>query len=198
MSDADITFWFDPSCPFAWCTSRWLVDVAQRHGLRIHWRLMSLTIVNKGKVIPQQHQEAMAQGVRVGRLLHAVGEQRGQDALARLYTEIGERVRWPVWTINSEVLAEALEAAGLDAGLLNAADDTSLDAEMRASHDAGQARMGTKSGSPIVAFGDGPGFFGPVVSPVPEAERAEMLYDAMRLLSAVPEFSEIKRSRAPF
>ena len=95
MSDADITFWFDPSCPFTWRASRWLRGVAQRRGLRIHWRLMSLSIVNEGKAVPTQYQEPMAQGVRAGRLLHAVGDQRGQDALARLYTEIGERVHWP-------------------------------------------------------------------------------------------------------
>lgn len=198
MSDADITFWFDPSCPFTWRTSRWLLGVAQRRGLRIHWRLMSLAIVNEDKAVPKQYQEPMAQGVRAGRLLHAVGDQRGQDALARLYTEIGERVHWPVRPIDSTVLAEALEAAGLDAQLLDAADDTSLDAQVRASHDAGQARVGTESGSPIVALGNGPGFFGPVLVPVPEGERADRLYEALRLLSSVPEFSELKRSRAPF
>ena len=198
MSDADITFWFDPSCPFTWRASRWLRGVAQRRGLRIHWRLMSLSIVNEGKAVPTQYQEPMAQGVRAGRLLHAVGDQRGQDALARLYTEIGERVHWPVRPINSTVLTDALEAAGLDAGLLDEADDTSLDAQVRASHNEGQARVGTESGSPIIALGDGPGFFGPVVVPVPEGEHAEMLFDALRLLSALPEFSELKRSRAPF
>lgn len=197
MSD-DVTFWFDPVCPFTWRTSRWLAGVTGTRGQSISWRLMSLATLNEGKDIPEQYREGMVQSVRAQRLLYATGEQHGQDALARLYTEIGERVHWKGRPLGTDVLTEALDAAGLPADLLAAADDTSLDAALRASHDAGQARVGTESGSPIVALGDGPGFFGPVVVPVPEGESAEKLYDALRLLSAVPEFSELKRARASF
>jgi hypothetical protein len=195
MSD-DVTFWFDPACPFTWRTSRWLVGVTGARGHRIGWRLMSLAILNEGKEIPEQYRDAMARSVRGLRLVHAAGQRYGQDALARLYTEIGDRVHWQGRPMDSDVLAESVAAAGLPAELVGAADDASLDAAVRESHDAGQARVGTVSGSPILALGDGPGYFGPVVVPVPEGESAERLYDALRLLSAVPEFSELKRARA--
>ncbi|MEN3309796.1 MAG: hypothetical protein V7603_5998 [Micromonosporaceae bacterium] len=197
MSD-DVTFWFDPACPFTWRTSRWLLGVTGARGQSINWRLMSLAVLNEGKEIPEQYREPMMRSVRAQRLLFAAGQRHGQDGLATLYTEIGERVHWKGHPMDDDVLAEAVAAAGLPTGLLDAADDTDLDAEVRESHDAGQARVGMESGSPIVALGEGPGFFGPVVVPVPEGESAEKLYDALRLLSAVPEFSELKRSRNSF
>ncbi|HKT03039.1 MAG TPA: DsbA family protein [Rugosimonospora sp.] len=195
---ADVTLWFDPTCPFTWRTSRWLTGVTTTRGQTIEWRLMSLAILNEGREIPEQYRAAVARSVRGQRLLQAAGERHGQDALARLYTEIGTRVHWDGRPMENDVLAEALAAAGLPDDLLAAADDASLDKAVRESHEAGQARVGTESGSPILALGDGPGFFGPVVVPVPEGEAAEKLYDAVRLLSAVPEFSELKRSRESF
>ncbi|NJC72279.1 DsbA family protein [Planosporangium thailandense] len=196
--DEDVTLWFDPSCPFTWRTSRWLVAVTRPRGHRIGWRLMSLGILNEGKEIPEQYRETAARAVRGRRLLQAAGDRYGQEALARLYTEIGERVHEQHRPMDTDVFVESIAAAGLPAELIEAVDDDSLEAAIRESHDAGQARVGTPSGSPIVAIGDRPGFFGPVVVPVPEGESAEKLYDALRLLSAVPEFSEVKRARAAF
>jgi hypothetical protein len=206
----DVTFFFDPLCPFTWRTSRWVRSMADKRGLTVQWRLLSLATLNEGKEIPEQFRDGMARGWRASRLLTAADERHGQDAMARLYTEIGTRVHGFVGpgpldgqptggrAIDTELLAEALAAADLPAELIEAADDTTLDDAIRDSHAAGQARVGAESGSPIVAFGDGPGFFGPVVVPVPEGESAEKLFDAVRLLSAVPEFSEIKRSRNSF
>jgi len=207
---SDITFWFDPVCPFTWRTSRWIRSMAGKRDLTVEWRLLSLATLNEGKDIPEQYRDAMARGWRAGRLLAATDQRHGQEAMARLYTEIGTRIHGYVGpgpldgqpterrTLDTDVLSESLAAAGLPAELIEAADDTTLDDAVRASHAAGQSRVGTESGSPIVAFGDGPGFFGPVVVPVPDGESAEKLFDAVRLLSAVPEFSEIKRSRNSF
>jgi 2-hydroxychromene-2-carboxylate isomerase len=195
---ADVTFWFDPACPFTWRTSRWLLGVTAARGQGVDWRLMSLAVLNEGKEIPEQYREPMTRSVRAQRVLVAAGQRHGQDALASLYTEIGERVHGKGRLMDADVLAEAVAAAGLPDDLLAAADDDALDAAVRESHDAGQARVGTETGSPVVALGDGPGFFGPVVVPVPEGESAEKLYDALRLLSSVPEFSELKRSRNSF
>jgi 2-hydroxychromene-2-carboxylate isomerase len=197
MSD-DVTFWFDPACPFTWRTSRWLLGVTAARGHSIDWRPMSLAILNEGKDIPEQYREPMARAVRAQRLLLATGQQHGRDKLAALYTAIGDRVHWQGRPMDTDVLTEALAEAGLPADLLTAADDAALDPAVRESHQAGQARVGTESGSPVLALGDGPGFFGPVVVPVPEGEAAEKLYDALRLLSSVPEFSELKRSRNSF
>ncbi len=207
---SDITLWFDPVCPFTWRTSRWIGSMAGKRGLTVEWRLLSLAILNEGKDIPEQYRDGMARGWRAARLLTAADQRHGQEAMANLYTEIGTRIHGYVGpgpldghpterrTLDTEVLSESLAAAGLPADLIAAADDTTLDDAVRDSHAAGQARVGTESGSPIVAFGDGPGFFGPVVVPVPDGESAEKLFDAVRLLSAVPEFSEIKRSRNSF
>lgn len=192
----DVTFWFDPSCPFTWRTSRWLASATQARGHRISWRVMSLAILNEGKEIPEQFREAAALAVRGRRVLQAADDRHGQEALARLYTELGERVHGQQRRMDSQVLAESIAAAGLPADLIDAADDSSLEAAIRRSHEAGQERVGTEVGSPIVAIGDRPGFFGPVVVPVPEGESAARLYDALRLLAEVPEFSELKRARA--
>jgi hypothetical protein len=207
---SDLTFFFDPICPFTWRTSRWLRSMADKRELTIQWRLLSLAILNEGTEIPEQYRDGMARGWRASRLLTTADQRHGQDAMAGLYTEIGTRVHGYVGPgplnehptgqhlVTTELLEEALAAAELPAELIEAADDTSLDDAIRDSHAAGQARVGTESGSPIVAFGEGPGFFGPVVVPVPDGESAEKLFDAVRLLSAVPEFSEIKRSHNSF
>ncbi len=197
MTD-DVTLWFDPICPFTWRTSRWLRDVTGKRNLTVGWRLLSLAVLNEGKELPPAYAEPVARSWLALRVLLATDRAHGQAAMAELYTQLGNRLHWDGRTLDKELIAEAVEAAGLPADVADAAEDTTLDAAIRESHAAGQARVGTESGSPILAIGDGPGFFGPVVVPVPEGESAEKLFDAVRLLSAVPEFSELKRSRNSF
>jgi 2-hydroxychromene-2-carboxylate isomerase len=195
MAD-DVTFYFDPTCPFTWRTSRWLREVTKPRGHTIAWQLMSLKMLNEGREIPEAYRDAIAFSIRPVRVLQATLDRHGNDALDRVYTEFGTRLHDQHATADDELIATAIAAADLPADLIKAADDESLDEIVRASHDAGQARVGQESGSPIVAIGDGPGFFGPVVVPPPEGEEAEKLYDAIRLLAAVPAFSELKRARA--
>ncbi|HEY7174630.1 MAG TPA: disulfide bond formation protein DsbA [Micromonosporaceae bacterium] len=195
MAD-DVTFYFDPTCPFTWRTSRWLREVTKPRGHTIAWQLMSLKMLNEGREIPEAYRDAIAFSIRPVRVLQATLDRHGNDALDRVYTEFGTRLHYQHATADDELIATAIAAADLPADLIKAADDESLDEIVRASHDAGQARVGQESGSPIVAIGDGPGFFGPVVVPPPEGEEAEKLYDAIRLLAAVPAFSELKRARA--
>ena len=196
MSD-DVTFWFDPSCPFTWRTSRWLLAVTEARGLSIDWRLMSLAILNEDKPVADWLRARQGGGRRLGRLLVAVDEKYDTEAMERLYTEIGVRIHDARREIEDRVLLEALEDAGLPDTMLSATEDAQMDEYLVESHYEGQDRVGTESGSPILAIGEGPGFFGPVVVPVPEGESAEKLFDAVRLLSAVPEFSELKTARNP-
>jgi 2-hydroxychromene-2-carboxylate isomerase len=196
MSD-DVTFWFDPSCPFTWRTSRWLLAVTEARGLAIDWRLMSLAVLNEDKPIAPPVRARQEGGRRVGRLLIGVDENYTTETMERLYAEIGRRIHEEHRDIADPVLLEALEDAGLPDHLLALADDMKMDEYLVESHYEGQDRIGTEAGSPILAIGDGPGFFGPVVVPVPEGEAAEKLFDAVRLLSAVPEFSELKTARNP-
>jgi 2-hydroxychromene-2-carboxylate isomerase len=196
MSD-DVTFWFDPSCPFTWRTSRWLRAVTGARNLTIGWRLMSLAILNEDNDIPLRFRVAQAGGKRAARVLLAADEKYGQDAVERLYTEIGTRAHEQRRDIDDALLTEALEAADLPFDLLASADDEELEEVLRDSHEEGQESVGQESGSPILAIGDAPGFFGPIVVPVPDGEAAEKLFDAVRLLAAVPQFSELKRVRNP-
>jgi 2-hydroxychromene-2-carboxylate isomerase len=190
--------WFDASCPFTWRTSRWLRAVAPRRGATIDWRIMSLAILNEGKEIPEQYRAVVAWSRGAQRVLVATREAHGSDAVDRLYTAIGTRRHDQDADPDRELLVASLAEAGLPAELIDAADDEGLDDALRASHKEGQDRVGTESGSPIVALGDGPGFFGPVVVPIPEDAAGDRLFDALALLSTVPEFSELKRSRNSF
>jgi len=196
--DPSITFWFDASCPFTWRTSRWIRDVAARQGRSLQWQPMSLAILNEGKEIPEQYRQSHTHSRRAARLLIATGQRHGQAAVERLYTAIGVRRHDKGEPWSTELLTGALSDADLPADLIAAADDTALEEPLRESHDAGQARVGTESGSPILAIGDDRGFFGPVVVPIPEGEDADRLFEAVRLLAAVPQFSELKGSRNPF
>jgi len=193
-----ITFWFDPACPYTWRTSRWIRDVAARRGDPVTWRFLSLAILNEGKDLPEQFRAYLAWSRGMHRVLVATEERYGQEAVDRLYTAVGQRVHDRDEERDDAVIVAALADAGLPADLAAARDDTSLDKVVRASHDEAQARVGTESGSPVVAIGDGPAFFGPVIHPIPEGEEADRLFEALRLLSTVPQFSELKRARIPF
>jgi 2-hydroxychromene-2-carboxylate isomerase len=193
-----VTFWFDPACPFTWRTSRWLRDTAARRGETVSWRFLSLAVLNEGREVPEQYRAPMAWGRRVHRVLATADQRYGQQAVDRLYTAIGQRVHDRGAERDDATLAEAVAEAGLPADLVDAAEDSTMDGVVRASHDEAQARVGTETGSPVLAIEDGPAFFGPVVVPIPEDGEADRLFEALRLLSTVPQFSELKRQRNPF
>jgi 2-hydroxychromene-2-carboxylate isomerase len=161
-------FWFDPTCPFTWATSRWLHETAPAQGAQVEWRLMSLAVLN-----------------------------HGTEAVGALFAAIGTRIHEQRRTVDDALLTESLQEAGLPADLLAAADDTSYDDAVRSSHAEAQERVGTESGSPVLAIGDGPAWFGPVVSPVPTGQAATDLWQGLVALSKVEQFSELKRSRLP-
>ncbi len=192
-----ISFWFDPTCPFTWRTSRWVRDVAARRGEDVRWRFLSLAILNEGKEIPEQYRRYHAWSQAALRVLAAADTRYGQQAVDSLYTAVGRRVHEDGEERGDEVIRAAVAEAGLPAELAEAAGDTGYDAMIRTSHDESQARVGTESGSPVVAINDGPGFFGPVVVPVPKGDDADRLFEALRLLSTVDQFSELKRARNP-
>jgi len=191
-----VDFWFDPGCPFTWRTSRWLVDVAARRGLDVHWRLMSLGILNADKEVPEQYRASIAAGQGALRVLAAVADQHGTDALGAVYTDLGRRRHEEGADFDASTLRAALIECGLPSALEQDRTATTYDDAIRASHDEGQRRAGTESGTPITALGDGPGAFGPIVVPAPTGDAALALLDALVLLSGVPEFSELKRARA--
>jgi Mycothiol-dependent nitroreductase Rv2466c len=192
-----VDFWFDPRCPFTWRTSRWLVDVANRRPVSITWRLMSLAMLNEGKDVPEQYLVRMRQGTLALRVLAACGDTEGQDAMAKLYTCLGSRRHERGEPYGGGVIRAALSEAGLPGSLAAAAEDAGYDDAVRSSHQAGQRRVGTESGSPVLAVDGGRGYFGPVVVPIPTGEDGIRLFEAVRMLSSVPAFSELKTARAP-
>jgi hypothetical protein len=174
-----------------------LLDVATRRGLDVRWHLMSLSVLNEGREVPQQFREGMRQARRALRVLAAAEETGRPDAVGRLYSLLGARRHEQGAAYDDEVLRAAVAEAGLPPEIAAAADDESRDAVVRASHDAAQRRVGTEAGSPVLALGGGRGYFGPVVVPPPTGDEADRLFDAVHLLSSVPGFSEIKTARAP-
>jgi 2-hydroxychromene-2-carboxylate isomerase len=198
MTAMAVTFYLDPTCPYTWRASRWIRDVAARRGENVRWRLLSLSILNEGREVPEKYRAGMAWGTGVLRVLAATDSRHGQEAFDRLYTALGERIHERGGDKDATTLAGAIADAGLPEGLAAAADDSILDTAVRASHDESQARVGTETGSPVTAFDDGPAFFGPVLAAVPPGDEADRLFEALRLLSTVPQFSELKRARNPF
>lgn len=184
--------------PVTWRTSRWVRDVAGRTGEPVTWKFLSLAVLNEGKDVPEQFRPVLAFGRTAHRVLAAADQKYGQEAVERLYSALGRRLHYENAGPDTVTLATAVAEAQLPADLVDAVEDSSLDTVVRASHDEAQARVGTETGSPVTAVDGGPGFFGPVVAPVPEGADADRLFEALRLLSAVPQFSELKRARIPF
>ncbi|MFC5183083.1 mycothiol-dependent nitroreductase Rv2466c family protein [Actinomadura harenae] len=189
-----VDFWFDPLCPWAWITSRWIHEVAEHRDLDVRWHVMSLSVLNEDKDVPESYKEMIERGWGPVRIAIAAEERYGAEALGRLYTELGtrrhnERREW-----SPELFREALTAAGLDPELADAADDTSLDPAVRASHKDGIDRVGQEVGTPVIEI-DGHAFFGPVVTPIPRGEQALRLFDGVLAVASVDGFYELKRTR---
>ena len=192
-----VRFWFDPTCPFTWATSCWLRDTAPAQDAQVDWRLMSLAVLNEGKEVPEQYRAGMARSWRLLRLLAAAGRSRDTAAVGALYAALGPRLHEQDRPVDDALLAESLQEAGLPADLLAAADDASYDDDVRASHAEAQELVGTVSGSPVLAMGEGPAWFGPVLAPVPTGQAATDLWQGLVALSSVGQFSELKRGRQP-
>jgi 2-hydroxychromene-2-carboxylate isomerase len=208
MDDVDLHFHFDPVCPFAWITSRWVVQVVEQKQYTVDWRFISLRILNKDKDyerdFPPGYEHGHTAGLRMLRVAAAVREQEGRPAVGDFYsaagTSIFDRERVPGddrrWMGADEHLADMLRSAGLPAELRSAADDPSWDSTIEAETDEALAHTGRDVGTPIIVFRppDGPSFFGPVISRVPDPADAVALWDSVIHLATFPGFSELKRS----
>ncbi|WP_371481524.1 DsbA family protein [Kitasatospora sp. NBC_00315] len=192
-------FWFDPLCPWAWMTSRWLLEVQEQRPVDVRWHVMSLAVLNEDKDIPQSYREMLAEAWAPVRICIAAAEKHGEEVLGRLYTEIGTRFHNQGLPRNRETLEAALVAAGLPAELADAGDTDRYDEALRLSHAEGIGLVGEEVGTPVIAVegadGERVAFFGPVVTPIPRGEAAVRLWDGTLLVASTPGFYEIKRTR---
>ncbi len=191
---APAEFWFDPACPWAWMTSRWMLEVEQVRDVKTTWHVMSLSVLNEDR---QEHDAGWHRRLGIVRVLIAAEQAHGNEVLLPLYTALGERIhvqgRGTTGT-DGDILAEALAEVGLPASLLEAADTDKYDDALRKSHNAGMELVGMEVGTPVIAV-EGVAFFGPVVTPAPKGEAAGKLWDGVRLVAGTEGFFELKRTR---
>ncbi len=188
-------FWFDPACPFAWITSRWIREVEQVRDISVTWRIMSLAYLNQDKDISDSYRESLKTAWEPVRVCMAAEQKYGRESLLALYTALGTRRHEQGEALTREVIEAALAEVDLAVELADAMHDLSYDDAIVASHREGMDQVGNDVGTPTIAF-EGAAFFGPVLSRIPRGEEAGQLWDGCIALAKVPYFSELKRARS--
>ncbi|KUL26939.1 mycothiol-dependent nitroreductase Rv2466c family protein [Actinoplanes awajinensis] len=205
---SDINFYFDPICPFAWMTSKWIRMVQAQRDYTVDWRFISLRLINShldyASHFPPEYEAQHTAGLRLLRVASAAREKHGRESIGALYAAFGARIletapdagRELGWQGTPELAAAALAEAGLPVSLADFLDDTSRDAEIQAESDEALSLTGKDVGTPIVHFEppDGVAFFGPVISRLPDEAQAGVLWDHVVGLAKFPGFAELKRS----
>jgi hypothetical protein len=209
MTESDINFYFDPLCPFAWMTSKWIRIVSRQRDYRVDWRFISLRMINAhidyDSHFPAGYEAGHTAGLRLLRVAARARAEHGRDAVGPLYAAIGARAfdtapddeyTDPGYRGTRAFVEPALAEAGLPADLADALDDESFDAEVRAETDEALGLTGKDVGTPIIHFAPptGVAFFGPVISRLPGEADAGRLWDHVVGLASFPGFAELKRS----
>ena len=194
MTPMRAEFWFDPLCPWAWMTSRWMMEVERVRDVEVTWSVMSLSVLNEGRKLDPGYRAMMDRGWGPVRVITAASLEYGDKVVKPLYDAMGELIHLKGEKDYAKVLVPALEEVGLDTSLAGFADSDANDAVLRASHQRAMDLVGDDVGTPVIAV-NGEAFFGPVVSPAPKGEAAGRLWDGVLLVAGTPGFYEIKRSR---
>lgn len=194
-----VDMWFDPRCPWAWITTQWLLEVERIRPIDIRFHVMSLSVLNEGKEVPEKYRQGMIDGWAPVRVCIAAEQRHGPDVLRPLYIAMGSRIHHEQAGLGQDMMLAALADADLPAELIDAGDDTEYDKALRVSHHAGMDAVGTEVGTPVLhlpgSSGDVVAFFGPIITPAPRGEAAGRLWDGVLAVASTDEFFELKRSR---
>jgi len=194
MSRTEAEFWFDPICPWAWMTSRWILEVEKVRDISVKWNLFSLAHLNRDKELPEDYKARLIRSWHATRVIAAAHKAKGSDITLPFYTAISSRIHLKKMDVGVALFEEALAEVGLDTALAQAMNDESFNSAIIESHERGIALVGNDVGTPIISV-SGAAFFGPVISPAPKGEEAGKLWDGVVGVAGYPGFFEIKRSR---
>lgn len=187
-------FFFDPLCPWAWMTSRWMMEVERVRPVEVTWSVMSLSVLNEGRDLPADYRAMLDNGWGPVRTIIAAAREHGPEVVKPLYDAMGTRIHLGGEQDYARVIDQALAEVGLPPELARFADTDDVDDLLRASHQRAMDLVGDDVGTPVVSV-DGVAFFGPVVSPAPKGEAAGRLWDGCVLVANTPGFFELKRTR---
>lgn len=194
MAKQKAGFWFDPLCPWAWMTSRWILEVEKVRDIEVEWNLFSLAYLNRDKDVSDEYKSKLARSWHCTRVIAAAQKESGASITLPLYSAISSRIHLKKMEVGETLFGEALVEVGLSPELSTAMNDESFDAAIIESHERGIKMVGNDVGTPIISIGD-VAFFGPVISPAPKGEEAGKLWDGVVGVASYTGFFEIKRSR---
>ena len=189
-----VDFWFDPTCPWAWMTSRWMLEVEKVRDVKTVFHVMSLSVLNDGRDLPEEYLAHMRDAWLPARAALLVEQRHGSEKLREFYTEIGTRFHLQREPKTPDVVRAALAAVGADEDIADLAQTDAFDDDLRRSHHEGMDPVGDEVGTPVLRI-NGMSLFGPVISPAPKGEEAGSLFDGVEKVTAYPGFFELKRTR---